>query len=942
MTKSLSEERVSQEQQYPQSEDGDLIGMYNDEEESLTDVKPSRQVSDALENGDRGSNVSVMDLEDDDEEEEEVKGENAVGTEDSVKPPTPVKDEDAAQEVKDVMPTRVVDNVSPVQPALPAPATPPTPSPAATRVATTAQPSASYPPPTFSLSRDAPHRRATTNPKWAWIDSIKHKIFPSRFTGAQTTLFASSSAFRRNATRNQRNTTDFSLPKIESVWSFDWPEEYTSSATSKADGGFASKVNFSYVTLEVEGSVGETGCEMFEGFGDLGLETTTRSFSSTSTVNVAQDLVTAPKSDSPKPSQPIKRGQVRSQYRKPLPERIQKQLIDVTDPAADPVIVLQNALKMRSPHVAYAALKECELRDEALKERAEGSNSNAPATSSGHASYLSRLSEFDLISLLTLLNSAKTKDLPPALLPRSTNGIKEFQRIISVMQTVNPTSTTPEVKAVFMRALFENSRASEAVKLAKELLESNPQNPQAMYEYVIGGLIDVQALQTAVNLLKKGLETGKLKISAALLTKVLKGLFTFGKADEAVRIFELAKENELKPGLQVLNQMALGFALQGKVSYVMKYIKEIKNAELNLNSKSHGAIIKAHAVRLQLGDAVLAYQQMRREGVPANAEHLADLIWAHGASGDVAGAVRNFHKLDTVEHFVPTDRMHANLIYAYSINGELTNAWRTLASAIKNRLTGVIKPNYLEPIAKLHVGQPPAILQSMMELSGVPENYRALVGATVAKSMLHMSYRSALELVKDVDHLENLEDILPETPLQKSFNALAVEVEPTLKTATAILESLVNPTSPLYPPKDSPSYKASMGVAQSALAFGYMLQRKPKEALELFRVVMKEGIDHDRRSAINLLLKGATFAKDKEAVKAAVEALRGMGLFLKSQEVECLLTVAGGESKAETGAGSVEEVVGSWVAEGGVSGENTPLLNAYLKAAGVKTLVDEL
>ncbi|KAJ3412562.1 hypothetical protein HDV05_000596 [Chytridiales sp. JEL 0842] len=651
-----------------------------------------------------------------------------------------------------------------------------------------------------------------------------------------------------------------------------------------------------------------------------------RVFSSTIGLNSTHDRFPSKQSYSVKlkPS----RAQTLPQSPYPLNPRLQSQINQLSDPSINPLSTFRASLTSQNALITYAAFSECRTRD----------------STSGRAEFLSQLSESELISFLNLLRTARSSELPSGFVPRDTKGIESLQRIIAVVEKANPQIMTASVKSVLVQAWFDVGRSSDAVKLAKALLESNPLAlKDGIYEALVSGLVKMRSAKMGVRLMEKALERGELKMTPQLVETVVRGLCSIGNVEEAVMILELGEKAGVKRSLKALNGIAMGYARQGKITRVFQYFKESRGARLNHDSDFYTAIIKAYVVRHKLDAAVQTYEQMLNSGLESNAQILSDLIRAHGTSGDLASAVTLFRERDHKSSIYNSQAIYASMIYAFAVNGNLSNAWQTLASAIEHCTAHVIRSNILMPIAKLHLNEPADMVKVMLELFEIDRRYKAFLGAKIAETMLNMAYKSAGRLAEPGNNTS-----LPMSPLQTAFSELPVDFQTTVKTAVEILESNCLKDGSLRPPLDSQSYSLSAGFSHSALAYGYLLQGKSSLALGMVKILLEKDIADIRRGDLTRLLKGAAFSKSTEVVKEVVHAMKDMGWSINEWEMEYLLAVADwdavtlGDPKAETGAGSVEDVVGAFLAEGGVVTDDTPRLNSFMQFAGLKSVVEDL
>ncbi|KAJ1558139.1 hypothetical protein HK405_014340, partial [Cladochytrium tenue] len=319
--------------------------------------------------------------------------------------------------------------------------------------------------------------------------------------------------------------------------------------------------------------------------------------------------------------------------------------LDARNPAADPLAVLRNALAADDPAAAAVALRECVRRDDAV-------NSAEPR--------LARLAPADAAAVIALV--AKVASTRPDLdaARRAADAIADAARRAHARRELrggagtgaasDPAWELPYVDAV-VRGLAAAGKPEYAAALllqkAGDTATADAAFPRATHAAVIRGLA----------------ESARYGDAEAVLDAMHDGVAGLDHAEE-----EYAA-------------LAMGHAAAGRITFVMKAFSgktDAQRAGVTPGAALHAAVVRAHAARLQPGDAVAAYRALRQAGLPGLPSVYVDLVRVHGRAGDVAAALKFYHKLDRLPGFRPAPDLVDALVEAFAINAELVSAWRAL------------------------------------------------------------------------------------------------------------------------------------------------------------------------------------------------------------------------------------------------------------------------
>ncbi|KAJ3239166.1 hypothetical protein HDU78_003009 [Chytriomyces hyalinus] len=527
-------------------------------------------------------------------------------------------------------------------------------------------------------------------------------------------------------------------------------------------------------------------------------------------------------------------------------------------------------------------------------------------------------------------------------------------------------STSVEAQSAYVAALFGAGRNIEALAAAHSNIKHPIARAVLVKGFARGGMSDVAADMVRA-WCKESPETLDFQAAEFAIT----GLAMVKRVEEAVELFEVVKAVDgYTPSEAVYAGIARGYANEGKISMTNKYLNEYTSKTGKKPTvDSYAALIKAYTVLNQPGDADLVYRDLRLAGLPAPADIYTNLILVHANAGNMQAASRYFHKRSDASanrsansdpnviqprQFKPSKSMHAALISAHAMNGELLVAWRKLASAydllggLKNRsIQGTQMPM---SIAKHYLDHPTPVdaIAETVAASGFKK-----------RDFGHMSYSGLL--VADGLMAYALQSTTEAPTRSKIFSIVKSIVESVQSTSASPLSS---PTQWPLPPSPNPS-------AQS-LARGYEVVRAGlmKSGDRILMTVCREEVDIEQavklldaaektnRVSSNLLLRfletvhrslngEQSKITDKDAfryVQRATKLLEGSGYTTNASFMDVIVRICKSDGNAPCGIidYTLLEAVQGWAGAGGVASKiANPALRQFMSSNGIKMLVEE-
>ncbi|KAJ3235119.1 hypothetical protein HDU81_000786 [Chytriomyces hyalinus] len=526
--------------------------------------------------------------------------------------------------------------------------------------------------------------------------------------------------------------------------------------------------------------------------------------------------------------------------------------------------------------------------------------------------------------------------------------------------------TSVEAQGAYVGALFGAGRSIEAVGAAQSNIKHPIMRAVLVKGFARGGMSDVAADMVRA-WCKESPETLDFQAAEFAVT----GLAMVKKVDEAVELFETLKSVDgYTPSEAVYAGIARGYANDGKISMTNKYLNEYTSKTgKKPTTDSYASLIKAYTVMNQPGDADLVYRDLRLAGLPAPADIYTNLITVHANAGNMQAASRYFHKRSDASAkrpansdpnviqprpFKPSKTMHAALISAHAINGELLVAWRKLASAYD--ILGGLKIRSIQgaqmpmSIAKHYLDHPTPVeaIAETVEASGFKK-----------RDFGHVTYSGLL-----------VADGLVAYALQSTTDApTRAKIFSTIKN---IVESVQSPKgSPLSSPRQWP-LPPSPNPTALTIARGYEIVRTGlmKSADRILMTVCREEVDIEKAVKLlekaeksrhnvssNLLLRfletvdrslnrEQSKITDQDAlghVLRATKLLEGNGYTTNASFMDVIVRICKSDGNAPCGIVdyTLLEAVQGWAGAGGVPSKiANPALSQFMSSNGIKTLIE--
>ncbi|KAI9017647.1 hypothetical protein BC832DRAFT_545305 [Gaertneriomyces semiglobifer] len=423
--------------------------------------------------------------------------------------------------------------------------------------------------------------------------------------------------------------------------------------------------------------------------------------------------------------------------------------LPLTNPEANPVYLVRNAVALERPRSVVQAYRLCQNR--------EGT--------------LAHLTAKDLEGILAAATTLPLKD--------SKTLVDDVLRDIRTLQL----KTSPEVNAAIVTALAHTSSVEAAVRFAKTL--------ESLSGPVLDALVSVLALNgrpsAALRLISRG------SPSEQHFAVVIEGFAQIGAMNDAMRVYGDMTTAGYTATPAVLVSLINACAALGKVTSATKYFNELSRRNLPQTSDAWTALLRVHAVRGILSEAISTYRRMRSAGVEASPQTFAYLIEAHGKAKDLAGAVRFFYKKENVRGFRQSADMFRALVDAYVTAEQPELAWRVVGHMVKT-LGSDYSSSTVRSLAKDLVGKHPSYVEDMLRTSDVSADEAALLASRIMEALVESSEMSTAVA---------LYNLLPEAGIRlavstKELAILAMGSSGDVAGAQSAFEMISTPTEKAY------------------------------------------------------------------------------------------------------------------------------------------------
>ncbi|KAJ3097731.1 hypothetical protein HDU97_004581 [Phlyctochytrium planicorne] len=609
-------------------------------------------------------------------------------------------------------------------------------------------------------------------------------------------------------------------------------------------------------------------------------------------------------------------------------KKIPDTLLDPTIPGADPIIVLQNAIKARKGAAGYRAFDAIVKKD--LK--VFGEDGLAPIEN-----FLIPRMTPEEVTAGFKYTSSQNQRLAMAGTSGEAEGIRFYDAFNKVLKggSVAPSN--------FFRALVGKASVitkggkgelaytvmAEAMSKAKMLNATKEDLIQA-YTSALQNMVVNDRVEHGVELMEAMVKTLKTAPPPVLVKNLFTKLGYVGKVDESVRLLELLKEHKIALDPHIFAGIIHGYAYEGKITLAVKYFLEITRNNLKPGPESYEALLRAHARRLQPADALQIYRDCRSAGLPATSAMQSDLIASYGATGDMTSAIKFFHKNESVIGFIPSIDMFAATIGAFAFNGEMVSAWRETLMGLRRHGKMFLVPSTFRSLGVVHGALNVEEVYRLMDVVEFRAPLKPVMAGMVARTMVpDFSVNAVKEGSLKYSPLLPAEAIRPEPK---------VAAEKALALVTEILKESKVEGSTMRPDTVN---RAVDTVMSAHIVLGS--HAKAVEAYESF----KPGQAKSNKRVQRTLLEVGCLLKDKAVVAQALDE----DGFVSAGAVESVVKAFGlgiqdgkliGLDSGDTGVGSVAEVVERFLERGGVpSAVSEPVLAAYVGERGLNVLLHE-
>ncbi|KAJ2382341.1 hypothetical protein H4S02_005792, partial [Coemansia sp. RSA 2611] len=159
-----------------------------------------------------------------------------------------------------------------------------------------------------------------------------------------------------------------------------------------------------------------------------------------------------------------------------------------------------------------------------------------------------------------------------------------------------------------------------------------------------------------------------------------------GRAEEAMRAYELLRESGIKPDQATFANLTIALAKSGDLEAAVSMFKALETEGLEPNVYSYGTLIRAYMEFDRIDDSFRVYEMMKAREVWPNLPVYNSLIVASLKVGDLKRAWGVFEHLRyTIAK--PDEISFSIMIHACAKNGEVEKAMNLLDEMVSNKLT---------------------------------------------------------------------------------------------------------------------------------------------------------------------------------------------------------------------------------------------------------------
>ncbi|KAJ2740061.1 hypothetical protein GGI20_006006, partial [Coemansia sp. BCRC 34301] len=159
-----------------------------------------------------------------------------------------------------------------------------------------------------------------------------------------------------------------------------------------------------------------------------------------------------------------------------------------------------------------------------------------------------------------------------------------------------------------------------------------------------------------------------------------------GRAQEAMRAYELLRESGIKPDQATFANLTMALAKSGDLKAAVSMFKALETEGLEPNVYSYGTLIRAYMEFGRVDDSFRVYEMMKAREVWPNLPVYNSLIVASLKVGDLKRAWGVFEHLRyTIAK--PDEISFSIMIHACAKNGQVEKAMNLLDEMVSNRLT---------------------------------------------------------------------------------------------------------------------------------------------------------------------------------------------------------------------------------------------------------------
>lgn len=221
----------------------------------------------------------------------------------------------------------------------------------------------------------------------------------------------------------------------------------------------------------------------------------------------------------------------------------------------------------------------------------------------------------------------------------------------------------PELDALVIKCFkFSHpERVDEAIRLGISFLKTCPEDGKVkIYNAILNLLGNLDLIDAAKELFTRMMNAG-IDLTGTF-DAMCQAYAKNGQLEEAEKMYEMMKSQDLNPSLWSVLELLDGYALKGDITKANKYFSLIPAENYPLiRAKGYAGLIRVYSERGLPGDALKAYRRGRSEGINLPASCYEHLIRAHLQNKDITASVRWFYKKENVANFMPSMGMYAAL-----------------------------------------------------------------------------------------------------------------------------------------------------------------------------------------------------------------------------------------------------------------------------------------